>query len=126
MQFKPLVPPRRFTVGRRADVVLSDCGRLKLQAGEQVTVATPAGAEFDVVRTTWGFYPIPSLNARLPRLGLRPVLVINRQGRWFLLLVARGRQGRFTAYCRHEGLRVVGWLDEAATLEAINDALCKP
>ena len=35
MRFSPVDPPRRFRAGRRAEVEMSDTGRLALDADEQ-------------------------------------------------------------------------------------------
>jgi len=51
---------------------------------------------------------------------LRPVLVRNREGRHFLLLVEKGREALFDRYCTEERLDVLGWLD---TDEAIASLL---
>jgi hypothetical protein len=123
MKLTPLDPPRRYTVGRTVPVTISDCARIALEPDEQVTFTTSAGAEYDVARKAWGFYATPSLNARLPRFGLRPVLVKNLERRYFVLLVERGQEEAFEAYVRAEQLAVLGWMDDAATMAAVEGAL---
>ena len=121
MNVDRLDPPREFrpTPG----VVVHDCGSVTLQAGEQVTFRTEGGGEHDVVRTEWGFYATGSLNGRLPRHGLRPVLVRNGSGRLYLLLVERGREPAFDAYRDAQGLEIVAWLDDARAISAIASAV---
>ena len=111
MNVEPLDPPRTFTVGLGQQVELSDCGRVDLAPDELVTLRTDAGGEYDIVRKSWGFYATPSLNHRLPSFGLHGVLVRNRLGHRFVLLVERGQEAGFEAYRASEGLRIETWLD---------------
>jgi hypothetical protein len=117
VKFVPVDPPRVFEVGHDVKIPLKDCGRVELEADEQVTFTTPGGAEYDVARKSWGFYATPSLNGRLPRFGLRGVLVRNRLEQYFVLLVERGHEAEFEAYHRSERLDIVAWLDDASVLD---------
>lgn len=120
MKFTPKQPPRRFPVGNAAKFDMLDCGSLALAPDEQVTLVTEGGAEYDVARKDWGFYATPSLNGRLEQFGLRGVLIRNRgTGRYFVLLVERGREPAFDAYCAQENLAVIAWLDSTAALDAL-------
>lgn len=85
-----------------------------------MTFVTERGSEYDVVRKDWGFYATPSLNVRLPALGLRPALIRNRgTGRYFVVLVERESEPSFEAYLAAENLCVVQWLDDEAALSAL-------
>lgn len=120
MKFSPKDPPRRFSVGNNVKFDMRDCGTLSLGPDEQITLVTEDGAEYDVARKDWGFYATPSLNGRLEQFGLRGVLIKNRgTGRYFVLLVQRGREAQFDAYCRQENLAVIAWLDNSQTLDAL-------
>jgi len=120
VKFAPKNPPRRFRVGNAVRFDMKDCGTLSLEPDEQVTFITEGGAEYDVVRKDWGFYATPSLNGRLEHFGLRGVLIKNRDtGRYFVLLVARGHEAAFDAYCEQENLAVISWLDSASALDAL-------
>jgi len=120
MKFTPKDPPRSFEVGLPGQkIVLQDCGRVELAPEEQVTFVTGAGAEFDVCRKSWGFYATPSLNARLAKFGLRGVLAKSFDGKYFVLLVEKGREADFEAYMARERQKVVCWLDESAALEEL-------
>ena len=124
MKFEPKNPPRRFAVGNSVKFEMKDCGNLHLDADEQVTFVTPSGAEYDVAAKEWGFYATPSLNGRLEQFGLRGVLIRNRDtGRYFVLLVARGREPQFDAYCTQENLAVIAWLDSTEALDRLADLL---
>lgn len=111
MRFEPIDPPRKFRVGSEEEITLSDFGRVALEPDEQVTFTTPGGGEVDVTRKDWGFYAAPSLNSRLPRYGLRPVLVRNRDDHVFLLLVEQGHESLFDEYVSSERLSIIAWLD---------------
>lgn len=120
MKFEPKDPPRRFPVGNSVKFDMRDCGNLRLDPDEQVTFVTASGAEYDVAAKDWGFYATPSLNGRLEQFGLRGMLIRNRgTGRYFLLLVERGREAQFDAYCEQENLAVIAWLDSTAALDEL-------
>ncbi len=123
MKVSPTSPPRRFKTGRKADVEISDCGTIALTPDEQVTFITPDGGEFDVARKDWGFYATPSLEARLPNHGLRPLLARNTAGRSFILLVETGRETQLEAYLAREEMRILRWLDTDPEPESTPDAL---
>ena len=124
MRFDQKNPPRVFAVGNAAKFDMRDCGSLHLAADEQVTFVTDAGAEFDVARKDWGFYATPSLNGRLEQFGLRGVLIRNTMtGRYFLLLVERGKEPAFEAYLVQESCVVVAWLDSTAACETLRKAI---
>lgn len=119
MRFDAHDPPREFVVGFGDPVRLKDCGDVDLAPDEQVTFRTETGGEYDVARKAWGFYATPSLNGRLERFGLRGVLVKNRHGQFFVLLVERGKEPLFQDYLDAEQLLVVAWLDGTAALESL-------
>jgi len=124
MKFEEKSPPRRFTVGNAVKFEMRDCGALALAPDEQVTLVTENGAEYDVARKDWGFYATPSLNGRLESFGLRAVLIRNTlTGRYFVLLVERGREDSFSAYMVQESLEVVAWLDSTDALDALRERL---
>lgn len=127
MKFEPRQPPRLFKVGNSVKFDMLDCGTLRLEPDEQVTLVTESGAEYDIARKDWGFYATPSLNGRLEQFGLRGVLIRNRgTGRYFILLVERGREALFDAYCEQENLAVIAWLDSGDALDALAARLETP
>ena len=109
-------PARAYRTGVRSDVVMLDVGHVRLEPDEQVTFTTDSGGEYDVARKEWGFYATPSLNGRLAQFGLRPVVVRNTVGRYFVLLVERGCEQRFEEYVQSERLEVMVWLDSDEAL----------
>src|SRR5205807_7914264 len=78
MNVRPLPQPRRFDVG---GVELAHVADVELDYDELITFRTGSGSEYDVVRKPWGYYPLPSLNRRLPSHGLRPLLARTSDGR---------------------------------------------
>jgi hypothetical protein len=120
-------PPREFAVGADRSIVLKDCGKVFLEPDEQVTFVTASGAEYDVTRKSWGFYATPSLNARLPRFGLRGVLTRGPGGdRFFLQLVERGKEAEFYQYLAQTGVTVVCWLDCDEAFRNLQEKLGSP
>ncbi len=116
MKFEAKTPPRTFAV---AGVEMHDCGSVRLASNEQVTFVADGGAEYDVARKDWGFYATPSLNGRLERFGLRPALVKNSDGKFYVLLVEAGKQPAFDEYLAAQRSSLVCWLDDEASLDAI-------
>ena len=111
MEYLPQQPPRTFDVGYHQVIRLQDCGRIRMAPDEQVTFLTDQGAEYDVVRKDWGFYATPSMNGRLASFGLRAVLVKSPRGKFYLMLVERGKEPAFHAYLDGERHTVASWLD---------------
>src|SRR5258708_1333337 len=98
MRFKQKQPPREFEVGFEKKGIIRDCGTMHLAADEQITFVTEESKEYDVTRKDWGFYAGPSLNGRLAKFNLRAVLVKNRIGRFFVMLVEHGKEHLFQRY----------------------------
>lgn len=112
-------PPREYVVGKAKPIRIRDCGNIALDPDEQVTFTTPAGAEYDVARKSWGFYATPSTNGRLQQFRLRAALVKNAAGRFYVMLVEGGHELEFETYLRDEANHVVAWLDDEQTLSRI-------
>jgi hypothetical protein len=120
MEIQRIEPAREFTAG---EITIRHAADVALDSDEQVTFTTSAGGEYDVARKSWGFYATPSLNARLPDHGLRPVLAVNAAGRLYLLLVEAGCEDDFHAYLASESMSVVAWLDSDEAVERVVRAL---
>ena len=116
-------PARKFEVGHEKKFHLSDCGTISMEPYEQVTFVTEKGGEYDVTRQPWGFYATPSLNGRLASFNLRSVLVKNRERRFFVLLVERGKEKGFEEYVAQEQLRIITWLDSSEALEHLEASI---
>ena len=125
MKIEAKNPPRVYQVGRSVTVNMRDCGAVHLDPDEQLTFKTESGAEYDLARKDWGFYATPSLNGRLQQFGLRAVLVKNLIGRFFVLLVERGKEALFDQYVAVEELQIIAWLDSAEHLVFLESALAQ-
>jgi hypothetical protein len=123
MRVEPVDPPRVFQTGLDQQIRITDCARIALEAGEQVTFVTASGAEYDVARKSWGFYATPSLDARLAHFNLRGALVKNSAGRHFIFLVERGWEADCQRYMDAEQIQVVAWLDSEAACRAVDHGL---
>lgn len=120
MKFIEKNPPREFEVGNAVRFNMKDCGTAALEPDEQVTLTTETGGEYDVARKEWGFYATPSLNSRLPKYGLRGVLIRNTlTDRYFVFLVEIGKEPSFEKYMQQESLEVVIWLDKSEVLDRL-------
>lgn len=120
MRLEPIEPPREFRVG---EITLRHALNLELDPDEQVTLTTPSGTEYDIVRKAWGYYATPSLNRRLAAHGLRAALCANSDGRIALLLLESGHEEDFNRYLEAEGMRVLAWLDTDEAAEAASARL---
>jgi hypothetical protein len=119
MKFFPNDPPRSFKIGHGARIEMKDCGRVHLASNELVTFVTESGAEYDVVRKSWGFYATPSLNGRLRQFGWRPALVKNPAGKYYVMLVESGKEADFQQYLQADGQKIVSWLVDDEALQAL-------
>lgn len=116
-------PPRVFGVGAEEAIRLKDCAHIALEPDEQVTFVTDSGAEYDVVRKSWGFYATPSLNGRLERFNLRAVLVRSCRKQYFIMLVERGKEPLFQRYLDLSQQTVVCWMDSGQALGSLDQAV---
>ena len=107
-------PPRTFRVGAGEAIMLRDCGSVRLTPDEQLTFRGADGAEtaFDVTRKDFGYYAANSLNATLPRQGLRPALCRNdAHALLYMLFVEQGKEDAYRAYLAAHGMTHLIWLD---------------
>ena len=114
MKWKQTNPPRTFETGRNK-LIMKDTGEIYLEPDEQVTFKTDSGTEYDVARKSWGYYATPSLNGRLPRFNLRPVLTAGQDGKQFLHLVEAGHEDEHAQYLEQNQMHVIAWLDAGLT-----------
>ena len=105
-------PARKFVVGLDDQIVIKDCGSIKLNNNEQVTFITSSDKEYDVVRKDWGFYATPSLNGRLKRFGFKTALVKNSFNKYYVMIVDPNHMDSFKSYLKEEKQIVMEWLDE--------------
>ena len=105
-------PPREFTVGVNNQITIKDCGTIRLDPDEQVTLVTTDGKEYDVARKNWGYYATPSVNGRLKKQGFKTALVRNSYGKYYVMIVAKEKLNDFETYLEQEKNYLEQWLDE--------------
>ena len=82
--------PRKFLVGLKKLIAISDCGYVKLNPDEQITLKNISNKGYDITAKEWGFYATPSLNGRLKDYGFKSAIVRNcsqqmrRSEKWLL------------------------------------------
>ena len=123
MKFKLIEPPRVFTAGRDEYIKIKDCAHIELAPDEQATFLTESGAEYDVVRKSWGFYATPSLNGRLQHFGLRAALVRSPGGKFYVFLIEKGKEAECQHYLNVENHDIVCWLDNDEQLKELERKL---
>ena len=114
MKFRAMSPAREFVVGSSDKIIIKDCGRMHLEANEQISFITISGKEYDVTAKNWGFYAIPSMNGRLRDQGFKTALVRNTDGKYYIMIVEREKVNQFQEYLKDDNQEVVEWLDERA------------
>jgi hypothetical protein len=93
--------------------VISDYGKIMLEAGEMVSFVTKTGKECDFTAMPWGFYVGPSLNSRLKNQGFKTALVLNEKKQIFVLAVEEDRIDEFKSYLKtNQNMNILTWLDE--------------
>lgn len=105
-------PARKYRVGLKNQIEISDCGRVTLEADEQITFIAPTGGEHDFAAKSWGFYATPSVNRRLVSQGFKTALVRNSQGAVYVMVVVPAKMDAFKQYLDEEKQQVLEWLDE--------------
>ncbi|MCC6221279.1 MAG: hypothetical protein IT291_08585 [Deltaproteobacteria bacterium] len=105
-------PPRKYRVGLKQQVEISDCGEIFLAENEQITFINPDERHYDFCAKEWGYYATPSVNGRLKDEGFKTALVRNSQGRVYVMVVDSKRLNEFQQYLDTERNEVIQWLDE--------------
>lgn len=113
MRLTVKTPPREFTVGAAANIVLRDCMTIRLEPGESAAIVNEdETAVWPVQCRRWGFaVPVP-LNRPIGRAGLRAVIAGRDADSLHLLLVDPAKAGAFEDYTAREGMRVIARLSE--------------
>ena len=95
-------PPRKFLVGAKNEIEISDHGTIYLKENDQISFITKDSKEYDIVRKDWGFYATPSINGRLVNQGFKTALVKNIKGMFYVMLVEKNKIGEFEKYLIEE------------------------
>ena len=113
MKFTENVPPREFRGGKVWPIPMRDVGRIELSPSELITFTGPDQAEFDISRTTFGYYATPSVNQRLKSFGWRTAVARNPQGHLYVLLVHETLEHEYLDYLEQQEMEELERLDEA-------------
>ena len=125
MEFRPIDPPRRFTVGLASQITLSECAHIQLNSDEIVTFKTDEGGEYDIAKKDWGFYATPSVNGRLLKFGIRTALCRNSSGQVYVMLVEKGKDELFAKYLEDDKQELICWLSSQEDLDKLSAAFAK-
>jgi len=112
MLIKKNEPPRKFTVGKNSNIMITDAASIILGGDEQVTFMR-GNKEFDVCSKNWGFYATPSINGRLKSFGYKACICSNPEAKIFILLVDNDKLEEFYKYIDEEALEILAWIDES-------------
>ena len=111
---KILKEKRKFLVGKKNDITLTEAGSIKLRHDENISIFFDEFVNYDVTKKEWGFYCLPSINKRLKKFNLKVALTQNiRLNTYFLMLVVNKKKliKKFEDYCDKENLQIIIWLD---------------
>ncbi len=102
---------RKFKVGKRNSIVITDAGSVFLKNDELVTFKD-GKKEFDIGKKNWGYYGTPTLNKRLPNFGYSAALTRNKIFETYsVMIVDLKKKKAFLRYLKSEEMHVVCWLD---------------
>jgi len=118
MKVDSIEPVRTFKTGV-SQIEIKHCANILLEDNEQITFLTKNAKEYDVVKKSWGFYATPSLNGRLKRFGLSPVLVKNKESKYYICLVENDKRKEFYEYLKNEEITITFWLDDDKSFQQL-------
>ncbi len=104
--------PRKFKVGLKNQITISDFGKIHLDEDEMISFKNNNGKEYDVVAKKWGFYATPSVNEKLKKQGFKTALVKNENSKYYIMIVDTTKLVDFNNYLEEEKNYIVKWLDE--------------
>ena len=82
---------RKFKVGKKNDIIITDAGSVFLKNDELVTLKD-GKKELDIGKKNWGYYGTPTLNKRLPKFGYLAVLTRNKIFDTYAVLIVDKRK----------------------------------
>lgn len=101
---------RKFKVGKKHKVTITEVASIKLKSNEQI-VFSEKNKKYDFVKKNWGYYATPSMNFRLKKNGYRSAIIINKEKRLYLFVIDKNKIRSFKRYCLSHKLKVYMWLD---------------
>ena len=111
---------RKFKVGKRNSIVITDAGSVFLKNDELVTFKD-GKKEFDIGKKNWGYYGTPTLNKRLPNFGYSAALIRHKVfDTYAVLIVDKKKKKTFLNYLKKEDMRVICWLNNKNLIKIKN------
>lgn len=111
---------RKFKVGKRNSIVITDAGSVYLKNDELVTFKD-GKKEFDIGKKNWGYYGTPTLNKRLPNFGYSAALIRHKVfDTYAVLIVDKKKKKTFLNYLKKEDMRVICWLNNKNLIKIKN------
>ena len=105
---------RKFRVGFKRNIIISDLGKIELLENEQISFTDESERSFDVTRKSFGYYLTSSIEPRLADNNYKVSIVQSRvTSRYFVLLVMEEKLLDFENYCDEEKLNVIAWITNA-------------
>lgn len=101
---------RKFKVGKKKEITISEVAFIKLKANEQI-VFCEKESNYDFVKKDWGYYATPSINGRLKKEGYKSALILNNEKKIYLTVVNKKKVNSFKKYCKTQNLKIYKWID---------------
>ena len=102
---------RKFKVGKKNDIILTDVGSIFLKNDDLVTFKD-GKKEFDIAKKIWGYYGTPTLNKRLKNFGYVGALTRHKVfDTYALLIVDIKKKKTFLKYLKKEDMQIICWLN---------------
>tara|TARA_B110000259_G_C14004671_1_gene397556 strand:+ start:1315 stop:1680 length:366 start_codon:yes stop_codon:yes gene_type:complete len=111
---------RKFKVGKKNDIIITDAGSVFLKNDELVTLKD-GKKELDIGKKNWGYYGTPTLNKRLPKFGYLAVLTRNKIfDTYAVLIVDKRKKKTFLNYLKREDMKIICWLNHKNLIKIKN------
>jgi len=102
---------RKFKVGKKNDIILTDVGSIFLKNDDLVTFKD-GKKEFDIAKKIWGYYGTPTLNKRLKNFGYVAALTRHKVfNTYAVLIVDIKKKKTFLKYLKKEDMQIICWLN---------------
>ena len=102
---------RKFKVGKKKEIMLTDVGGIFLKNDELVTFKD-GKKEFDIAKKIWGYYGTPTLNKRLTNFGYMAALTRHKVfDTYAVLIVDIKKKKNFLNYLKKEDMQIICWLN---------------
>ena len=104
------LPPRKFMVSKKNNIVLKDLRKIFLNNNENLSITGKNKKIYEICRKDWGYYATPSINFRLKKNGFKTAL-IQQDKKFFVVIVDKSKMKSFNYYRKIENYKLVKWLD---------------